>query len=617
MSKKDLYTQIEIRHINDENRMTYLSDLRAAGVTVVLLSGTELFEEGREKDEMFAHIAQEISFFKKEGFRVAFWTNSLGYGIPRSPLFDKRFGHSYRLTEFGGGTCTAVCTTDPAFTDHCREVTRSLIRASANMILWDDDLVQSVRPGFACVCPGHLRLLEKKTGQKYTPDAIRDSFTGGPNPLRTAFMDVMGESMTDFCRALREAADEVDPDVPMGLCASYTHYDLEGAELDDLLRVLAGKGKPFLRISGAAYWPPYAPRYPGQDLGGVMEFCRMQVGWLREHIRTGDMTLIDENDPAPRDHTIVPAALCELYDAVLCANGSIDRHKYMLCYGPDRGDTAYLEAHIANAADYDALEEMFEGTSPVGVHVLHPMHVIRDAVLPTPYCGNFPLMAMFSHPMAGIYLSLAGIPTSYDTPTDNLPGTVSMPGMEPMPGIAFGMDALGLTEAQMKRGVLLDRPAAHLLADRGIDVGPLPADRDFPTAPYVNAAGQRFAVLPVDGAALSYARTPDGTADWSEAVQDSLAALIQAFAGEQPVVRLSGSHGIYVLPTRRTDDPRTMSVLLCNMCTTDVRDIRLVFHAPVRVTGTLRCGASVDENVLSVPSLTGYDFAAVTVELRE
>ena len=188
MSKKDLYTQIEIRHINDENRMTYLSDLRAAGVTVVLLSGTELFEEGREKDEMFAHIAQEISFFKKEGFRVAFWTNSLGYGIPRSPLFDKLFGHSYRLTEFGGGTCTAVCTTDPAFTDHCREVTRSLIRAGADMILWDDDLVQSVRPGFCCVCPGHLALMRKRMGHDCTPDELRDSFTGAPNARERKFV---------------------------------------------------------------------------------------------------------------------------------------------------------------------------------------------------------------------------------------------------------------------------------------------------------------------------------------------------------------------------------------------------------------------------------------------
>ena len=33
--------------------------------------------------------------------------------------------------------------------------------------------------------------------------------------------------------------------------------------------MLAGQGKPFLRISGAAYWPVIAPRYPGQDLGGV------------------------------------------------------------------------------------------------------------------------------------------------------------------------------------------------------------------------------------------------------------------------------------------------------------------------------------------------------------
>ncbi|MCQ2429498.1 MAG: hypothetical protein MJ192_04105 [Clostridia bacterium] len=593
----DLYTQIDIAEINDDNLGTFLSDLRAAGVTVLLLSGIDLFDEGETHTRTLAHIADMIRFFKSEGFRVAFWTNTLGYGTERSAAFEARFAGSLRLTSFSGGTCSAICTTDKLFLAACCDLTRDLIRAGADMILWDDDLVQSVRPGFTCVCPGHLALMRARTGRNLTPDQLRDSFTGAPNLLRTTFMDVMGESMTDFCRALRAAADEVDPTVPMGLCASYTHFDLEGVELSELLRVLAGKGKPFLRISGAPYWPVIAPRYPEQDLGGVTEFCRMQIGWLRE-ADDPDLTVIDENDPYPRDHTVVPEVLCELYDAVLTANGGADRHKYMLCYGPDRHDTAYLDIHVRNTPDWRVLAAMFAGREPVGFRVCHPMHMIRSADLPTPYCGDSRLMGQFSHPMAGIFLSLFGLPTRYE-------GTA--------PGIAFGADALGLMPAQMKAGVLLDVPAARILQARGIDVGPVPAAGDsFRPAAYVSPDG-RFAVLPFDGAVLSYARTEAGPACLPDG-QAQLAAVYEVLSGQSPDARVVGSHGVYLITARNVPDDGTLALLLCNMLPTEAENVTVRLSAPAQITAALRCSPSLSGDTLTLPMLGGYDFAAVTVK---
>lgn len=594
----DLYTQIDVSEITDDNISTFLSDLRAARVNVLLLSGIDLFPDGDERAQTFDRIRRLIRFFKSEGFRVAFWTNTLGYGTERTQAFETRFAGSLRLTAFHGSTSSAICTTDKPFRDACCELVRDLARAGADMILLDDDLVQSVRPGFCCVCPGHLALMKQRTGRNCTPAMLRDSFTGAPNALRTTFMDVMGESLTDFCRALRSAVDEVDPAIPMGLCASYTHYDLEGVELSDLLRTLAGQGKPFLRISGAAYWPVIAPRYPGQDMGGVAEFVRMQIGWLRES-PDPDLTVIDENDPYPRDHSIVPAALCELYDAVMTANGGVHRHKYMLCYGADRHDTAYLEAHIRNLDDHDALAEMFDGRTPTGVRVLHPMHLIREAGLPTPYCGDGKLMSSFSHPMAGIFLSLLGIPTRYEGEA---------------PGIAFGADALGLTEKQRHTGVMLDLAAARILSDAGIDVGDLPApDSDFIPAVRETPDG-RFVVLPFDGCELSYARAvtppaccPDG--------QSLLADAFRALSGRTPDACVIGSHGVYLLTARRVPDDGTVSLLLCNMLPTPAEHVTVRLCAPAVIERTLKCSPTVTEDTLMLPSLAGCDFAAVTVRI--
>ena len=120
---------------------------------------------------------------------------------------------------------------------------------------------------------------------------MRDAYTGAPNPLRSACLDEMGESLMAFCRAMRAAADEVDPSVMLATCLSVSQYDLDGVDVPQMIRLLAGKGKgrPFVRPSGATYWVCHASnaRNWGQGLGGVIEYLRWQAAMLRaERIAT-------------------------------------------------------------------------------------------------------------------------------------------------------------------------------------------------------------------------------------------------------------------------------------------------------------------------------------------
>ena len=121
------------------------------------------------------------------------------------------------------------------------------------------------------------------------------------------------------------------------LVVRYISQRRQGVDMEELSRILAGPGhQPFLRLSGATYWPAVAPRFPGQTLGDVLDFVRMQAGWYRGR----DIVLFDENDPYPRKSDIVPAAWCELYDKVMMAEGGVHRHKYMCCYQPQQPERA-------------------------------------------------------------------------------------------------------------------------------------------------------------------------------------------------------------------------------------------------------------------------------------
>lgn len=42
-----------------------------------------------------------------------------------------------------------------------------------------------------------------------------------------------------------------------------------------LTKVLAGKNKPFMRLTGAPYWAENR-RFPGQQMAQIIEFIRMQ-----------------------------------------------------------------------------------------------------------------------------------------------------------------------------------------------------------------------------------------------------------------------------------------------------------------------------------------------------
>ena len=587
-----LAAQISINDLKQSEFDRYYGYVKKCGLDILLISCCEFFCEGEERAEILTRMRDAIKYYKEKGLQVIVWTSSLGYGGERGEDFHTLFPSFTGLTDFTGRSTDAVCTFDENYVSYMKRNVRDFIKAGAETILWDDDLVQSVRPGLVCCCEKHLKAFEERTGKKLTPKECEDLFTGEPSPERTAYLDLMGESLNGFCRAMRETADESDMNVNMGLCASFTHFDIDGVHIGDTVRILAGKGrKPLLRLSGAPYWASFAPRYKGNDLGGVIEFVKMQHGLYAG----SGITIMDENDCYPHDDRIVPAAFSEIYDKIMLTLPGLIRHKYILCFSPESGCRRYMEAHISDIPDDEKISAVISGLSSEGLRVYQYEHILRKAKLPDEYPGNGYMFKCFTQPLAGIFASLNSFPTKYTGG-----GT----------GIVFGENARYLGDEELSAGLILDMKAALILRERGIDTGfetavkvtNNPTEEDFGTSAehfaepegtfygvtlkkgacvlstfkddgktvpacwiYTDALGRRFAVYAFEGENLTYGIS-GGTpgAVFSVSRQHQLNGIYKFLSKKSLPFLITGQPGLYMQYMGNADGSEAAFVI-CNI----------------------------------------------------
>lgn len=585
------HVQVDVENIDAKSMPLYLDDARASGAEAVQFAVCDFFCRGEARQRRLETIKFAIAEAEKAGFATAVWTTSIGYGAEASATTMDRFVGSTRLTALDGKAHrpAAICPLDPALREALCENVRDFIRVGAKFILWDDDFIQSGRWFVCCTCPRHLALMREKLGRDVTAAEVRDSFCGRPNAVRTAFLDADRDAAMSLARLLRETADATASNIGMGLCATYTLYDIEGTDAADIVAAFAGNGPKVLRLSGATYWPlAGSERYSGQGLDGVFEYMRLQ----RTILAGSGITLLDENDPCPRRTSVVPAWATELFDKAVIATGGIVRNKYILRYPADRSEQGYLFAHLENKRDDAKLSAMFAGTEDCGWRVMFPAHLAREAELPEKYVGDRELMNIFSFPLAAHFLVRNGYPAKF-----------SGEG----PSIVFGPAAATLDDAAMRRGVALDLYAARLLAKRGIDTGLVKCAAPPPFYTHVDAQGRRFAVLGFDAMELDFA---------SYATGSHRAALAEAltFFGVGVPCRVESDSYIYQMVKR---DPRTgeLSVLVENL-SNDPADVNVLIGGKATVVSALRGDFRAAPDGFALEGLAPHEFVAVRIQLQ-
>ena len=241
MKHPKLYIPIMNSNITEENRGAYAEQLRAVGADTVFIAMDYYTFFLDDRTALFEKTASHVRYFRDCGFGVGIWFQAFGFGAGATHAECEKTKHFTPLRSVCGNVCQAFCPEDDAFMERYRLWVTDIARCAPDMMMLDDDLCQSVRPGLGCTCENHRVLLAKTLddrGLAAMPEDLslwpQTLFAGKATPQRKAFFDVMGDSLRRFCLDVRRTVDSVDPAMRVGFCAGYTSWDIEGVDAAEL-----------------------------------------------------------------------------------------------------------------------------------------------------------------------------------------------------------------------------------------------------------------------------------------------------------------------------------------------------------------------------------------------
>lgn len=593
--KTRLYTPVVCSHLDEKSRIEYGDMMENIGVdTVFIVFGTMMFPPEEQRHAFFKRAREHVDYFHSRGFEVGIWISTFGFGGPLTKHAQAVMGDEGQIVSSRGISAgEAFCPENKTFTDTCSRHLKEIAEIiNPDLLMFDDEMCLSVRPGLGCFCEKHMELYREKFGEDFTrEELVSRIFHGKNDKYRRGWLEVVGNSMRKFCRMMREAVDEVNPSLRIGFCAGFTSFDIEGADAFELTKILAGKNKPFLRLSGAPYWSAHEfKRFPGMRLNEVIEFVRVQEKWGRDL----GIEIFSEDDTYPRPRYRIPANPCECYDIALRASGDIGSFKYLFAY--DRGpsyELGYYKRHLRNIPLYDHINEKFSDKKTVGVKVYERMRKVADVTFPDVFDGNFAdyetkiMETAFSH--ASHLLTLHGIPVTYD---------------ESDCAIAFGVNALEIDRLPNK--LILDLTAAEILTEKGIDVG-LNQNKDKSDYYEYDNGNTKFLVFMYN----AYYRGWDSIFAGDAVLGYDCQKLLLDFIGRQ-YPYIEHEPGVYSIC--KTDGDET-AVIFLNLCDDDMFDFDVHLAKTYSSVSLFGAEGSVNGNIIHIDTSVPA-WGAFTVVLR-
>ncbi len=437
---------IMLSTVNAETRAVYARQCREAGVERIFLC------TGSPMEQVPDGLAEQVAYFRAQGFEVGVWTDTLGHGFvlghvetaDRAPRFVQMVDIEGEVRHH------ANCPMDETFRAYIARWIASLAETGVDIVMLDDDFRMSQHgDALCCACPAHLRRIGEILGETVTREQLRPYLLSGKaNRYRSAWLQAQNEGMIAVARAIRAEVDRVAPSVTVCFCTAYAPWNVDGTDVAAITRILAGQNPPILRLTGAPYWAVKSPR--NFSLISVFTIARMLAAFCRDE----GFELMSEGDVYPRPRYTCPAAYLELYDAVTRADGGYSGIlKYMFDYvaGPEF-ERGYLDLHRDNASFRAAIHRLFPRGANAGVRVVVRPHTMEGA--------DLDLSTVTLHtplPVDGVMLGSCGIPAVYHG--------------EGVCNSVFGENARAYDLAALAQGTMLDAVSAVILTERGVDVG--------------------------------------------------------------------------------------------------------------------------------------------------
>ncbi len=593
------------------------------------------FEKTPSRKKIMENVKQYNKVLKENGYETAVWTPTLGYGAKVSESNKKVSSDFARRTSIMGNSLDdSFCPYDEKFTQYMCDIIEDIAKTGIEMIMLDDELCQSVVPGIGCACDKHLKEYRRRLGENIKREDISKlAFTGGKNKYRDTWLNLMGDTLKGFCRALRERVDTVNPNIRMGFCAGFTSWDLEGVDAIELTKVLAGNTKPFLRFTGAPYWHP-CHRFDMQSLQNIIETVRQQYIWSKD----SGVEVFTEDDSYPRNRYVIPAAVIELFDIATRVSDDMDALKYIIDYTSEPWyENGYFDAHMENLPLYNEIANAFNDKNAIGVRIYEEQRIIQNADLPENFVGENKMLNRW-------FLQSSIIPTANAIPT-------CYEG-EGYFGMAFGEHAKYLPESAFNKGLVLDIKAAEILQSKGVDVGLVSkTDAEYSSIEYFlkyktavppycqtkiydieikenaevlsvfkgdgketpasyiyeNENGQRFMVyafnieelLPRASELLSYTRAWQ-LADYSK------------WLGGKELPAVCIGHPMLYCIAKENENGRAFAYFNCHI--DEVKNAKIDLSFKAKNVKFINCTGSYNENTVTIDYIKPYGFAAFTVE---
>lgn len=634
---------ISMSQINKQTLPVYLEHLRKCNADRVFLCGigniymkTGLNRTAPEK------IKAAITFFRDAGLEVGIWVSSIGHGsaLEQSHRIENEQCYT-QITGINGEAMQkySVCPLDPFFTEDFCSGIKTLAAMGPDLIMLDDDFRLQHRKSvhFPCFCARHLSRYYEMLGTKIPRNQLEHMIlTGGKNRYRTTLLQLFADTMLTFANKVREAVDAVDPSIRVGCCTCST-WDLHGTDPIQLSKAFAGSTAPFTRTFGAPYH--------SLNIIRAVESTRQQCAWAKGH----GVEIFTEGDTYPRPRTRVPSKTLELFDLILCAEGSSNGIlAYVESYNdPPDYEEGYVERFAGNTELRHAIPAFFADKTPVGVEVISMPNKAEHWMLPS---ETDPAAAEM------IELSASGSPSRDLLASNSIPTTYGENADYPI--LLIGENARHLDPKKLCRGAILDIPAAQILQSRGIDAGLISCepltdtqeqhcttgqiitpgsscatykischhkatiksrytpDNSPASYCYENASGHRFYVLAFDMFRSWLLRRNAGTSAFTDyefnyTRQSDLISAIEWMCGK-PLPAVTKKHpNLYVLASK---GKKSMAVALANVHLDDVfsPEIRLDRHySEIRF---LNCTGKLDGDRVYIDHIPPYGFAAFEVK---
>ncbi len=598
--------------------------LKKAKVNRVLLALEEVSPNEDEQNAVIALLKDNMEFMKENGFTCGVWMLTFAAAQPNN--FIPMVGLS------GEADSTQSCPLDKNYREFQKGFLRKLAALSPDIILYDDDFrFGNLNCKIACLCDNHIKDICERVGENVSREFLRDKILHGEgNKYRSAYIDSLGDSLRLFSKEMREAVDEVNPSVRLGMCACISSWDIEGVDPCELVRILAGNTKPYLRLIGAPYWAN--GNYWGNRLQDIINMERLESVWCGD---CDDIEIVSEGDVYPRPRHVVPASYLECFDAVLRATKSNDGiMKYMLDYNssPSEYEKGYLAFHNHDLPYLEKIEEQFEGLSACGVNVAVKQRKFRNMSLREDTTEEFIQDAVF--PISERFTAANALPTVFN-------------GFgEYNSQVIFGEDAKYVADFNVP--TVIDLTAAEILKEKGVDVGivnsnelikpkeqyfeqfdeytPCPAEIEaknlilsekakvlgnylckngtYPSMyTYTNEKGQQFFVV---NFASKYT---------NEAIYRNycLQKLLVDFTN--PCVYCLENPDLYIYCAK---NGKKMSVVLANLFEDRILEPKIHFNCDVDGSSFdfNNCQGKVENNLLTLSTLGAYEFASFNFEVK-